>query len=283
MFFLRSFTTRQGTRVNISLIEFLVMMIALCQALPTVFSISLYQMNIDPIYSLLGPSTSSLIYVKLLRFLLTEISSNFVGAYMNIVFMASLIQVSELAHCSGVILGWAWEQTQSMLRLQRESNIKPGSNVNVYVQMRRVHELNMVLKVYRKIQIISVIMQDTYMYFYAATIGSGAIVLVMCNYACVRMYGTLNFSLVILFLCVSFFIFVFMLTVFPVFDSFYETSLVFLRHMRSLSGKQKILKRQVESYRPCRIVMCPLFFAKKSTKCSYVDNCFQFTANALLV
>jgi len=131
--------------------------------------------------------------------------------------------------------------------------------------------------------LISNLMQDTYFYLLPLVLSLGAFILVICNFFCIRMYGTVDGLITIGFAGISVFTLMLIIIVFPLMESVHENSVAFKFNMRSITRTHKLFKRKFASLRPCKTDIGGLFFARKSTKCNYIDICFQNTANALLL
>jgi len=252
-----------------TVVDGLIFMIANAQHLSTLIAMSVIIMNLDPLCNIVRTDIASLLIMKVLRVINAAVCLNFYDVYINLVFMVYVLHTSQLVQCGEVLLQWSL--------LQRRKFFKDRVIVSVTYQMNTSYET------YIKMNIISNLMEDTYFYLKPLVISIGAFLLVICNFACVRMYETVDGLITFCFAGISFNILMLIKIVFPLADSIYENSVAFKFNMRSITRTHKLFNRKFISLRPCRTDFGKLFFAKKSTKCSYIDICFQNTVNALLL
>jgi len=252
-----------------TVVDGLIFMIANIQHLSTLIAMSVIIMNLDPLCNIVGMDIASLLIMKVLRFIGIAVCTNFAVVYTNLVFMVYVLHTSQLVQCGEVLLQWSL--------LQSKKFFQATVIVSVTYQMNTSYET------YIKMQIISNLMEDTYFYLKPLVLSIGAFLLVICNFAFIRMYGTADGLMTFGFAGMSVFILVIIIIVFPLVDSIYENSAAFKFNMRSITRSHKLFNRKFASLRPCRTDIGGLFFAKKSTKCSYIDICFQNTVNALLL
>jgi len=111
------------------------------------------------------------------------------------------------------------------------------------------------------LQIISIIMEETYIYFNLRTTGAGTLTLPIWKYGCTKFLANLNYLLVDCLLGLSFICLVQMLTLFPLFDSSYESLMVCLQHMT-----RNVFRKQHEPYRPSRNLLWLFSLLKSQLK-----------------
>jgi len=267
-FFTRKLVRGKLSKNTTTAIDGLIFMIANAQHLPTVMAISVIIMNQDPLCNIIGLKIASLLIMKVVRFFVLAVLANFVDLYINLVIMVYVLHISQLVQCGEVLLHWSL--------LQRRKFFQPRVIVSISYQMNTSYET------YVKMQLVSNLMKSTYFYLSPLLLSIGGFVLVICNFACIRMYGSVDGLITIGFAGISFFILMIIIIVFPLAESIYENSVAFKLNMRSITRKDKLFNRKFASLRPCRMDF-GLFFANKSTKCGYIDICFQNTVNALLL
>jgi len=146
-----------------------------------------------------------------------------------------------------------------------------------------VFQLRRAIQSHVKIQLLVTIANVVYFHHVPALLVLGEILLVLTNYASIKMIYVVPFPEYLVFPILSVGIIIIVLAMFPLGEEVFESSTTFLRHMKSLVGRHKVMRAQVKSMRPCRLAIGQLFYAKRSTKCTYFDNCIQFTVNALLL
>jgi len=251
-------------------IDGLIFMIANAQHLPTMIAMSVIIMNLDPLCNIVGMDIASLFIMKVLRFLNVAVCTNFIDVYINLVIMVYVLHTSQLVQCGEVLLQWSLLQSKRIFK----GRVIVSS---VTTEMSTSHENHI------KMQLISNLMEDTYFYLRPLVLSIGAFILVICNFAFIRMYGTVDGIITFGFAGISFFILMLGLIVFPLMESIQENSVAFKLNMRSITRRHKLFNRKFASLRPCRTHFGRFFFVKKSTKCSYIDICFQNTVNALLL
>jgi len=244
-------------------------MIANAQLFSTLIAMSVIIMNLDPLCNIVGMDIASLLIMKVLRFIGIAVCTNFGEVYIVLVFMVYVLHTSQLVQCGEVLLQWSLLQSSKFFQAR--------VLVLVTYQMNTAHDT------YIKMLTISNLMEDTYFYLRPLVLSIGAFILVICNFACVRMYGTVDGLITIGFAGISLNILMLIKIVFPLAESVYENSVAFKFNMRSITRNHKLFNRKFISLRPCRTDFGRLFFAKKSTKCSYIDICFQNTVNTLLL
>jgi len=159
---------------------------------------------------------------------------------------------------------------------------KVGKNL-VKESLYNVFQLNRAIKSHVKIQLLITLINQAYFYQIPALLVLGETLLVLCNYASIKMIDVVPFPQYLVFPILSLVIIIVVLAMFPLAVQVFESSTTFLRQIKSLVGRHKIMRAQVRSQRPCRIGIGQLFYAKRSTKCTYFDNCIQFTVDALLL
>jgi len=254
-------------------VDFLIFLIATSQYLPSLMSLSFIVMNQDPLYYLLGSEGASLIFMKILRFIFVAISDNFEDIYLNLMLIVLVLHISQLVECGVALLQWSKLQSKKVFSRQEYMQ-----NVALLT-----FQLKLSCNVYVKMLLISNFMDETYFYIMPVLLSIGGCILITCNFACIRMSGTVDFILSFSFAGISCSILFLIVVLLPLADSVYENCVAFKLQMMSLTRRHTLFSRKVRSLRPCRVGFGPLFFAKKSTKCSYIDICFQNTANALLL
>jgi len=251
---------------------------ALGQGLPVLLAAATVIIDLDPLFYFLDLAVSSNIIIRFIRFFIVALSCYFADLYINTLCIFMFFQLSLLSWVVYFMFEWSLKLKKNSLGISSECKIMSIRN-----QINILSDINVKRKAYVKLYLFSSLVNQTYSCFLSWATFLGGLLLVLCNYACIKMTGKIQFLFIIVFFGISLCAFLIIVTICPLLESLYETSVLFLQNISSVVGNHNILKRQVVSCRPCRIVVCPLFFAKKSTKCSYFDNCFQFTVNALLL
>jgi len=220
---------------------------------------------------------SSNILIRCLRFIVVATPCYFMDLYINLHCVVLFFELSLLSWVVAYMFKWSLKQKKTLLGFHSVG--KP----NFRNQMTIVKDFNVNRKYYLKLYLFSSILNQTYSCLLSWRTFMLGMVLVLCNYACIKIIGEVHLLFIMVFFGVSVCAFCIIVIICPLLESLYENSVLFLRNVSSAVDNHNVLKRQVASCRPCRIVNCSLFFAKRSTKCSYFDNCCQFTVNCLLM
>jgi len=252
--------------------------IAMAQGLPVLLCAGVVVANFDPIYSFLGKEIASELPVQIFRMIVVVVPGYFVDLYINMILLIEYFQISLFTRLTLKLVLRSIKQQQKNFR-----NHNHNRSDGIFEEVNRARAINSSRKFFTKLSLLCSLINETYSYQLPSLMMFGASFLILCNYACVKMVGNINMLFTLAFFGTGLFAITIIAAISPLLESVFENSSLFLRNMRTVAGQHTLLRRQVSSCRPCRIVMCPLFFAKKSTKCSYFDNCLQFTMNVLLL
>jgi len=99
-----------------------------------------------------------------------------------------------------------------------------------------VFQLNRAIKSHVKIQLLVTLINQVYFYHIPALLVMGETLLVLCNYASIKMVDIIPFPQYLVFPVMSLVIIIIVLALFPLGEQVFEASTTFLRHMKSLVG-----------------------------------------------
>jgi len=185
---------------------------AASQIKPSLMALSLIVMSQDPLRNLLDSDMTSLVLMKIVRFIVLALPMNFADVYINLVLMVLVLHISQLVQCGVVLLNWSIFQSKKVFF--RKEYLK---NVALLA-----YQLNISHETYIKMLLISNFMEETYFYISPVLLSIGGCILITCNFACIRMAGIIDSLFTLSFAGMSSFILVVTAVLFPLADSVYE-------------------------------------------------------------
>jgi len=113
----------------------------------------------------------------------------------------------------------------------------------------------------------------------------GEMIFVSCNYATIKMYDSIPMPFFLTVPTLSFLFVVIVQALFPPAASVFENSTKSLLLLKSLKivGTDKSWIRVIRATRPPRFNFGSMFHAKRSTKTTYFECCFNHTINAIIL
>jgi len=92
----------------------MILMMATSQIIPSLMALSLTLMNQDPLRNLLDSDVTSLVLMKVVRFIVLALPMNFADVYINLVLMVLVLHISQLVQCGVVLLNWSISQSKKV-------------------------------------------------------------------------------------------------------------------------------------------------------------------------
>jgi len=259
--------------------EIVALLIVQAQGISFPLVAGLIFMKFDPLHSYVHNDSESLLQSVLvisLRYVLVAIPAYTFDSFINLFLLVFFIQLSKLSLFIATLTEWSATHVKNCMGKSSSGNV-------FYNKVSEIRSIKECIKSYVKLQLIVVSTNEIHSTFAPSLIAFGGFLMVLCNYACVKMFGDVILFFILAFMGISLCCIILTATMLPLAEGLFESSRLFLSNTGTVVGKHGSLSRQVGSLRPCRIQVCPLFHAKRSTKSTYFDICFQYTINALLM
>jgi hypothetical protein len=267
---------KRGSRFN----EFAMIGVFFAAIIAFALVATLVILNCDPLWFIL-PETE--IFVIHSIFWLFRLSAFYLAAYggwlnlatVYLVFILELKIYKETVNC---LIKWAMNQYNVVVT-------KNGAKVHVFKikQTKNRIPIFKVLAIQRQSRILFQITNEAYHIFFPFLLLNGLIILVLSNYATIKMQDRIPMPFYLAMPFLSLFVVLIIMTLFPAASYIYEDSKQFLRLMGYVVGKDKYWRKVWRAERAVKIKFGCFFFAKRSTKTTFLYLCIDFTINALLI
>jgi hypothetical protein len=150
---------------------------------------------------------------------------------------------------------------------KRRQNVTIGSIVMIHRQVRGVLDL----------------VNDSCIYLIPSLLLFGQIILVLTNYATIKMHDSIPMPFYLVMPFLSVFVIAIIATLFPAASDVHEGSLEFLRSVHLIVGRSKYWRKVWRAEQPLRFNVGPFFIIKRSTKTTFFYQCIDFTVTALML
>jgi hypothetical protein len=142
--------------------------------------------------------------------------------------------------------------------------------------------MHSILAIHREVRILILTCNEVIYVLLPVLLLTGEYILVVCIYASIRMRDTIPMPFYLALPCLSCFVLLLIMVLFPTASDIYEDSLAFLKAMRLIPGRNRYWRRAWKAERAISVSMGGLFVAKRSTKSTFLVQCIDNTINALL-
>jgi hypothetical protein len=245
--------------------------------------------NFDPFWFIL-PQIENLIVNRIV--LLMRICGLALATYvgwlsMAIFLMAGIVQLKMYTETTNCLSNWAEFYPKAL-----SSNSSAAFIINVAPRLTNSWKssfgkimlpISKVLSIQRQARILIKLTNDTQFLTVPCLLLFGQSILVLTNYATIRMQDRIPMPFYFGMPCISLFVILIMLTLFPLASGIHEASTHFLLISKSIVGRNKYWRKVWRAERPLSIHIRPFFPATKAVKSAYFFKCFELTANALLI
>jgi hypothetical protein len=266
---------KRGSRFN----EFAMIGVFFAAIIAFALVATLVIFNCDPLWFIL-PETEIFVLHSILWLLrLSAFSLAAYGGWLNLatIFMVLILELKIYKETVNCLIKWAMNQHNVVVT-------KNAAKVRVFKiqQTKNRIPIPKVLAIQRQNRILFQITNETYHIFYPYLLLSGLIILVLSNYATIKMHDRIPMPFYLVMPFLSLFVVLLIMALFPAGCDIYEDSTQFLRLMRYVVGKDKYWRKVWKAERAVYFQF-GCFFAKRSTKTTFLCQCIDFTINALCI
>jgi hypothetical protein len=142
--------------------------------------------------------------------------------------------------------------------------------------------MHRILAIQRQVRILIFEYNEAFYLLLPVLLLTGECILVVCSYASIRMHENIPMPYYLVLPGLSIFVVMLIMVLFPATSDVYENSSEFLRAVRLIAGKSRYWRKVWHAEKAVKFSMGGLFFAKRSTKTTYLVQCIDATINALL-
>jgi hypothetical protein len=271
---------KRGSRFT----EFAMIGVFTSAIIPFALIATLVIFNCDPLWYILPETEIFAIHSILWVLRLSACSLAAYGGWINLatVFMVAILELKifkETAKCQGK---WALNQCY-MVSTKNAAKLHFLKMLNT--KFRKLPQISIlkVLKIQRQSRILFQVTNEAYHFFYPFLLLNGLIILVLSNYATIKMQDRIPMPFYLVMPFLSLFVVLLIMALFPAASDIYEDSEQFLRLMRYVVGRDKYWRKVWRAERAVKIQFGRCFFAKRSTKTTFLCQCIDFTVNTLLI
>jgi hypothetical protein len=143
--------------------------------------------------------------------------------------------------------------------------------------------MHRILAIQRQVRILMLEFNEAFYFLLPILFLTGECILVICNYATIRMHETIPMPFYLVLPGMSMFAFMIIMVICPSASDVYESSLEFLRGVKLLAGRNRYWRKIWRAERPVKLSIGGICFAKRSTKTTYLVHCVDSTIDALLL
>jgi hypothetical protein len=266
---------KQGSRFY----EFAMIGVFAAAIIPFALVATLVIFNCDPLWFILPETEIFAIHSILCLLRLSAFSLAAYGGWLNLatIFMVGIFLIKIYKECSNCQTKWAMNQYNSVSK-------KNAVNVQVFKIQQTKNRIPIlkVLAIQRQNRILLGITNEAYYIFLPFLLLFGEIILVLSNYATIKMYDRIPMPFYLVMPFLSLFVVLLIIALFPTASDIYEDSTQFLRMMRYVVRKNKYWRKVWKAERAVYFQFGCFFFAKRSTKTTFLCQCIDYTINALL-
>jgi hypothetical protein len=245
-------------------------------------------LNFDPFWFVLPETENQLITTVLLfmRFLGFSNAACMGWAVLATIFMVLIFGLKIIQETLKCQIRWA----------SRIRNGTPMRNVVncylVYLRNRKqsgkrtipsITPMQRILAIQRQVRILIFESNEAFYLLLPVLLLTGECILVVCSYASIRMHENIPMPFYLVLPGITIFVVMLTMVLFPAASDVYENSSEFLRTVKLIAGRNRYWRRVWHAEKVVKFSMGGLFFAKRSTKTTYLVQCIDATINALLV
>jgi len=147
----------------------------------------------------------------------------------------------------------------------------------------RVQRGFLLIKTYKELRVIQSWGDISISQIYPSILLFGQILLVTCNYACIKLHSEFPAILFPVFPVLSGLSCVIIQALLPLTCNVHSDSSKFLVKIKSIVGRDKLLRRVTIAFKPLIVKLGDISYCKRSTKTHYYASCADLTINVLLL
>jgi hypothetical protein len=249
--------------------------ILLAIVLPFFLSGTLVLLNLDPVWFVLPRTENAFVNSAIILCRLTNTSVATYGGWIPLAtyFMTSILQLQMITQVGACLRVWVDHKAGSLRK--REGN----NEQNLLIKSASFNE---VLLVHRQARIILLLANETHYFSLPILLFFGQSILVLSSYATIKMHDIIPMPFYLGMPCLSVYVVLIIMSLFPSASNIYEESDRFLNLVRGIYMRDKYWRKAWRSQPAIRMEFGPLFFAKKSTKTTFLASCVDCIFDALL-
>jgi hypothetical protein len=276
-----------GSNGNSKTLQWVLIGVMISVVIPIAFAAMICYLNFDPFWFVL-PETNNYpisIVLWIVRFLGFSTT-----AYMGWLVLATIVMVT--------IFGLKMIKETLNCQIRWTHRIRNGTpmrnDVNcyvVYLQNRKqsgnstvpLKTMYRIFAIQRQIRIFTLQFNEALYFLLPVLILTGECILVVCNYATIRMHETIPLPFYLVLPSHSMFVVMLIMVIVPTASDIYENSSEFLRVVRLISGRNRYWRKIWHTERPVQLNVGGFCYAKRLTKTTYLVHCVDSTISALLI
>jgi hypothetical protein len=279
-----------GSNRSSKIIEWAMIGVMVSVVIPIGLSAMLCYLNLDPFWFVLPETENYLVgavvwHMRFAGFSLTAYLGWFVNATTIMVTILGLKIVKETLTSQN-----RWTKDVSpIMRSVRGSSTDSYSVYYIHNRHTSVSRtvplvsMHSIFAVQRQVRIVMQEFNKAYYCLHPVSLLTGQYILVVCNYATIKMQETIPMPFYLVMPGLSVFVVMLLMVLFPVASDVYECSLEFLRAVKLIAGRSRYWRRIWRSERAVKLSIGGFFFAKRSTKTTYLVQCVDATIDAILI
>jgi hypothetical protein len=267
--------------------ELVMLMIMISGMIPLTIIAMLLVLNIDP-FSFILPQFNYP-FLNLISFLLRLFPLLLTGYVTwlpyGCVYLVLVVSIKIVSDSSDALLKWTelklnknvqFVNIKKLTNKRKKILPKPSDN-------RRNVTISRILMIKRQCRAVTELINESCYALFPSLLFFGQSVLVLSNYATIKMHDRIPMPFYLVMPFLSVFIVVLISVLFPAASDVHEGSLEFLRSVHLIVGRSKYWRKVWRAERPLRFNVGGLFRAKRSTKTTFFYQCIDFTVTALML
>jgi len=141
----------------------------------------------------------------------------------------------------------------------------------------------LLVSIHAQVKVMEGLANQAYFYFLPSLLLFGGYLLVVTNYATIRMHNVIPMPFFLAMPALSVVVTIIIVVLFPAASDVHEKSCEFLKKFHLIKFHHKYWVRRLKAERSFRFTFGPLFMAKKSTQTTFLVCIFDATINTLLL
>jgi hypothetical protein len=264
-----TFGRRNKEEGKVKFYEYVLLMVLATVILPFAMVIMLFVLESDPL-SFILPEFEDFFLLKfvlfLVRYFLFQLAFYGIWLPYGCLYLLLVIGIKVFSDVSSLLLKWTEVRLNNKSSGKRR-NVTIGSIVMIHRQVRGVLDL----------------INESCIYLIPSLLLFGQIILVLTNYATIKMHDSIPMPFYLVMPFLSVFVIAIIATLFPAASDVHEGSLEFLRSVHLIVGRSKYWRKVWRAEQPLRFNVGPFFIIKRSTKTTFFYQCIDFTVTALML
>jgi hypothetical protein len=284
---LGTFGTSRNSKESSKTYEILMLLVLASFTVPLTITTMLFVLNIDP-FSFIFPHFDHF-FLNLISFLLRFISnlltSHAIWLPIGCLFLFFVLTVNIVSDTTGFMKKWTDVRLNHdpQFHYQKRAIIKRNNKTVPEPSKRRNVTIGSIIMIQQQIRIVIELFNESCYYLLPSLLLFGQIMLILGNYATIKMQDTIPMPFYLIMPSVSLIVVVNVAVLFPAASDVYEGSLEFLRSVDLIVGRSKYWRKVWRAERPLRFNFGGYFLAKRSTKTTFFYQCIDFTVTALML